>query len=111
GAVHGHRGRQLVVGGRAVDAELAALGDAGGAVALGVDAPAAAVLSVALPGDDEVAGAVHGHRGRQLVVGGRAVDAELAALGDAGGAVALRVDAPAAAVLVLALPGHDEVAG
>ena len=36
-------------------------GRAGGVVAPGVDAVAAAVLAEALPGDYEVAGGVHGH--------------------------------------------------
>ena len=38
-----------------------ALRHAGGVVSLGVDAVAAAVLEVARPGDDEVAGRVHRH--------------------------------------------------
>ena len=55
-------GNALGAGGEGVDAELVALGDAGGVVALGVDAVAAAVLAVARPGDDEVAVGVHRHR-------------------------------------------------
>src|SRR5205823_1123841 len=109
--IHRHAGVRLVAGAGGVDAELAADGRAGGGIALAVDAPAAAVLAVARPGDDEVAGAVHRHGGRALVTGGGGVDAELAAQGRAGGGVTLGVDAPAAAVLALTLPNDDEVAG
>jgi len=64
------------------------------AVALRVDAGVAAILE-ARPGDDEVTGGVQGHGGLDLAVGGVGVDAELAALGHPGGAVAPAVDAVA----------------
>src|SRR5262249_35626595 len=108
--VQGDRGGHLVVRGGHVDAELAAQGVARGVVAPGVDAPAAAVLVAALPGDDEVAPGVHGDRGAGLVARGGRVDAEVTAPGGARGVVALGVAAPAAAVLVGTLPGGDEVA-
>ena len=94
-----------------VDLELGSLGHAGGVITLGIDAVAAAVLAVALPGDDEVAGGIHGHLGKSLIAGGVGVDLEFAALGHAGRVVALGVDAVAAAILAIALPGDDEVAG
>jgi hypothetical protein len=57
-AVHRHRGDELVVAGGDVDQELVPLGDAGGVEAAGVDAIAVAVLTEALPRDDEVPVAV-----------------------------------------------------
>ena len=102
GGVHGHGGHGLAVGRVGVDLELAALGDPGGVVPLGVDAVVAAVLvAVAGPGDDEVAGGVHGHRRGELLAGPEGVDLELAALGDAVVVVPLGVDAVAAAVLTV----------
>src|SRR5207248_492627 len=74
-------------------------------------APVTAVLAEALPGDDEVAGRAQGHRRHGLVAGGKGVDPELAAHRRAGGVVALGVDAVAAEVLAVALPGHDVIAG
>ena len=87
-----------------------ALGHAGGAVPAGIDAFTAAILAIALPGDDKVAGAVHRDLGHVLASVRVRVDAELAALGHSGGAVALGVDAVAAAVLARARPRDDEVA-
>src|SRR5262249_61592144 len=80
-------------------------------VALGVNAPAAAVVVLARPGDDEVPVRVDRDRGELLVVGGGGVDAELAAERVARGVVALGVDPPGlAAILALARPSDDEVA-
>src|SRR5205823_3837667 len=100
----------LVARGGGVDEELAVVGDAAGGEDLPVDAPAAAVLAVARPGDEEVAAGVHRHGRVDLVAGRGGVDEELAALGHPGGVVALRVDAHAVAVLTGAGPGHGEVA-
>src|SRR5262249_24233113 len=111
GRVGGGRRAALASSGKRVDTEFAALEGARGAVALGVDAVAGAVLGGALPGDHEIAGPAHRHRGRGLRAGRERVGAELYTLGDAAGAEALRVDAGAVAVLGGALPGNGEVAG
>src|SRR5205807_799306 len=101
----------LVADGGEVDAELAALRPARGIVHLRLDAPAAAVLAIARPGDDEIAAEpVHRHGGGGLIAGGGGVDAELAPLGRARAAVELPEDAQAAAVLAIARPGDDEIA-
>src|SRR5262249_31113820 len=100
-AVHRHAGVLLVSRGGRIDTELAALGNAGRVIALSVDAPAAAVLAVARPGDHVVAVAVHRDPRALLVAGGGGVNAGLAPLGDAGRVVALGVDAPAAAILTV----------
>src|SRR5688572_14979324 len=84
------------------------------AVALAEDTEARAVLCVAPPDDDELAGAHHGvgGDGRIALIARRVgVDAELGAEGGAGAVVALAEDTVAQAVLPVALPGHDEVAG
>src|SRR5207247_885597 len=86
GRVHGHRRVALVARGGDVDWELAAERHAGGGVAAGVDAVAAAVLG-AVPNDDEVAIRVHRHRRHMLVAGGVGVDWELRALRHALGVV------------------------
>src|SRR5439155_954978 len=108
---HRHRGEILSIGGGGTDLELAALGRARRVVPLPVDPKAAAVLALAGPGDDEVAGRVHGYRGDELDIGRGGIDAELAALGHPRRVVPLPVYATAAAVLALAGPGHHEVAG
>ncbi len=69
-----------------------------------------AVLGVTLPGDDEVAVGVEGHRGKALGVRCVADDLELGGLGDAGGGEAAGEDATVRAVLGVALPRDDEVA-
>src|SRR5262249_2909985 len=88
-----------------------------------VDAPAAAVLVVARPGDDETTVSRHRHRRVKLVVIRGDVDAELTAQRVAARVVAPRVDAPAAlaivaplavpaggaAILTLAGPRHHEI--
>ena len=72
---------------------------------LSVDAVAAG--AVALPGDDEVALGIHGHRGVCLTARREAVDLEFAADFRATGIVELGVDAVAAAILAVALPDDD----
>src|SRR5262249_11267985 len=111
GGVHRDGGVHLVVLGGGADAELAALGHTRGIVALGVNAPAVAVLLLALPGNDEIAAGVHCDSRVELVMVGGGVNAELAADRVAGGVVALGVDTPAVAVLVLARPDHHEISG
>src|SRR5205085_6406601 len=59
-----------------VDLELAALRRSGGAVPLGEDPVAAAVLRRTLPSDDEVPGRVHSDRRGRLAAGRVSVDAE-----------------------------------
>src|SRR5207237_1101931 len=103
--------RALVLRLIGVDAKLAALRYAGRVVALGVDAGVAAVLEEALPDDDEVPGGVHGHGRLLLVVRGVGVDAKLDALRRAVGAVALGVDAVAAAVLTGTGPDDNIIPG
>ncbi len=46
-----------------------------------------------------------------LIIRRAGVNPKFAALRDAGGIVALRIDAPAVAVLILAGPGNDKIAG
>src|SRR5205807_1943251 len=108
GGVHRDRGPDLVGGRGGVDLELVAPRVAGGVVAAGEDAPAAAVLAVARPGDEEAAIRIDGHGGQGLVAGGGGVDLELVAQRVAGGVVAAGEDAPAAAVLPVARPRHHE---
>src|SRR5439155_17971 len=92
-----------------VGGSVSARGDHGGE-ALAEDAIVAAVLEVALPDDDEVARRVGSDGGVLLQVGSVGVDPELGALRGATAGVALAEDAVRAAVLVSALPHHDEVA-
>src|SRR5207237_1391785 len=93
-----------------VDQKLVAQRRAGGVIAAGIDAGARAVLTLAVPGDDEVARRIHRRRRRELVIRGDLVDLELARQRHAGSAVAAGKDAVAAAILTLALPGDHEVA-
>src|SRR5207249_11345187 len=81
GRIHHHAGIHLIAGRGRVGPELTALRQSQGVVALGVDTPAAAVLTVAGPGDDKLADRIHGHRGISLVARRGGVDAELPALG------------------------------
>jgi hypothetical protein len=108
--VHGDGRRPLVVGRGQVHQEFVAPSGAVGGEALGEDAVAASVSARALPGHHEVSVGVHGHGRCDLVAGRGGVDLELLALADAAGGEALAVDAAAAAVLPVALPGHDEAA-
>src|SRR5262249_42351786 len=98
----------LVAGGRRVDEFLVSQSVAGCVEALGIDPPAAALLVVASPRDDEVARAVEGHRGPLLVACGGAVDEEPVTQGVAVGVEATSIDIPAVAVLEVAGPGDDE---
>ena len=84
-----HRRRRVLLSVRRirVHAELGALRDAGGVVTLGVDAVAAAILGVALPGDDEIAVGVHRRRRFKLIARRKGVDEKLGSLHDAGGVV------------------------
>src|SRR5262249_45444982 len=93
-----------------VDAEFAAQRGPRGGVALGVDPPRVAVLAVTLPGDDEVAGTIHGDRAKILNVGGVSVDLKFTSLGLPLGVVPLGVHSVAAAVLQTR-PGDHAVAG
>jgi hypothetical protein len=91
--------------------ELEADRPSGAAVALGEDTVARAVLQVAAPDDDEIAGPVRGDGRDALPVRRESVDPELGAERHTGAGVALAVDTPVRAVLLVALPDHDEVAG
>src|SRR5262249_45158310 len=71
-AVHRHGRIGLVARGGGVDLERAALHGAAAVEALGVDAPAAAVLALAGPGDHVVARQVAGHG--LVVAGSRLLD-------------------------------------
>ena len=84
---------------------------AGAREAAGEDAVSRAVLTVALPDDDEVAVGIRRHRGDVLVARGVGVDLELAGQGAPALVKRLGEDAVARAVLAEALPGDDEVAG
>src|SRR5262249_2940739 len=103
------RGEALVVGGVGVDAELRAAGQAAAEEALAEDPILAAVLVEALPDHDEVPVRLAADRGGALIVGGIGVDQELLAQGLARAGIALAEDPIIAAVLVVALPDHDEV--
>src|SRR5205085_9526351 len=98
-------------GGEAVGAELPAQWHARGAVALRVNARKAAVLAdhgaPTLPGDDEVAVQIHGHRRGELGVGGEGIDPELATQPRPGRVEALREDVGGDARSI-SLPGDDE---
>src|SRR5439155_1995594 len=95
-----------------VDVELAAQGRPRAVVALAEDAARIeeGLLAVAPPHHHEVAGAVRGHRGLELVIPRICIDVELAAQWRTGAVVALAEDAIATLVLPQALPHHHEVA-
>src|SRR5215212_11946410 len=78
---------------RRADGEFAALGDAGAVVAAGVDAVAAGIVEITLPGDDEIAVGIHGDGRQKLRAGSMDVDVNFGALGSAGGIEALGIDA------------------
>jgi hypothetical protein len=109
-ARHGHRRAELVARGVVVDPELGRLGDAGGIEAPGEDAIAEPSWLGLYQANDEVAVARACHGRVVLVARGIDVDLELGSLGDAGPVEAPGEDAKVGAVLVLALPGNDEVA-
>jgi hypothetical protein len=104
-----HGRRELVPGRRHVDPELGPDARALGIEAAGEDAQAVGIG--AGPRGHEPAAGQGGHLGPALVTDGRDVDGELAAQGDATGVEALPEDSPAAAVLALARPDHDEGSG
>ncbi len=97
---------------KGIDLELAAGGDAGAIVALGVN-PVARTVGPALvgPHHDEAAIGVGGDVRVVLVAAGRGIHAELGAKGGTGVAVTLRIDAVAAAILAIGIPGDHETAG
>jgi hypothetical protein len=100
----------LIAGSRAVDEKLSANGVSAAVVALRVDSSLARiVLTVAGPGDDEVAAVVDGDRGIHLIAGRLGVHQELTAERVAVRGEALRVDTVHVAVLVVACPGDDVV--
>ncbi len=107
---HGDAGPELLLGDVCVDLKLAALCNTARIVALGVDSPIVAVLVLARPNNDEVAGIVHGHRRMQLIFHDSGIDAEFATLCRAGGVVSLRVNPPAVTVLIFARPDHNKIA-
>src|SRR5207245_7969102 len=79
--------------------------------ALTEDSVTVAVLLVALPAHDEVAGSVRCHRGPELDIRRVGVDLELGAKGSAGRVEALAEDAGAAAVLIARPSDHEPPAG
>src|SRR5690606_17835952 len=115
-AVDGDRGMPLPARGVRVDLELGTQGRAVRRVALRLDAVLArvrAARTITLPGDDEVALAADGDRGKRLVAVGVRVDLELGTQDCAVRRVALRLDAVRARVRAAgaeALPRNDEVA-
>jgi len=94
-----------------VDQDFATELGAGAVEALQVDPGAAAILVLGAPGDDERAIRARGDARLVLPARGGGVDAELGAVGAAVVVVPLRVDAVAAAVLGVGVPGDDEAAG
>src|SRR5207302_1754566 len=91
----GHRGILLVPGSGRVDAEFTIdLAAVGGRDNLAVYTPAAAILAVALPGNDDVAAGVHRCGRGRLIARGGGVDLGLATHAIAVPVVALAVDAP-----------------
>src|SRR5688572_23094161 len=112
-AAHGSystAGIELVVGGLLLDPELHQLDGDDLAVPLPEDTQEVAVLGLAVPGHDEVADAVRGHRRARLCVGRVRVDPELRAERRARGDVALPEHAFVETILGVARPRHDEVA-
>src|ERR1043166_8199672 len=67
------------------------------------------IIATALPCNHEITGIIHGDRWNGLVLKTDRVDLKFGSLRDSGGIVALPIDTPAVAVLVLALPYHTEV--
>ncbi len=110
------RGLHLVAAGLGIHQEIAVQPRARGVVLLGEDAGivvAAAGLGIGMlvaPGDDESAGIQRRGEGMVLRVGQLVVDAELRPCRRAVRPVELGIDAGAAAVLCLRLPGDDEAA-
>ena len=78
-----------------------------GIVTLSINSPAATILVMALPGNDEPA--ISGHRDirMELLVGSVCVDLELVAILRPVRVVSLCKDSPVIAVLIEALPGND----
>ena len=108
--VHGNAGEVLIAGRVLIDAKLAALGSAGGAVASGVDPIAAAVLQQARPGDHEIAVLVHGNRGKRLRTVCRRVYLKLFAETSPAGVQPLAVNPETTAVLIFRSPNHNRLA-
>src|SRR5689334_11546922 len=109
GIIHGDRWNGLVLKTDRVDLKFGSLRDSGGIVALPIATPTVAVLVLALPYHHEVSCRIHRDGRRVLVIRGRGVDAELAALRNSRCVIALGVDAEPTTVLVFALPYDDEV--
>ena len=93
-----------------VDQELGADRSAGIVEALAIDAPAIAVVTIALPDDNEVAEGIHRDRREALIVIGGGICAKLRSQRSAGIVEALAIDTVGSTFLAVALPGHDEVA-
>src|SRR5262249_21351259 len=109
-ARHAHAWVRLTVVGHHIHTELSSAGHPVCIVALGVNTPTVAVLVVAGPRDGETAVRRHGDGGIGLITRSCGVHTEFASPSHAANIVALSVNAPAVAVLVLALPVDNEAA-
>lgn len=114
-AVQGNGRIALVIGGIAVDLELAALGGAEAIIALPLNAVVTGITvsrQVTLPNDHKIAVTVYGNGRYVLIVGGIGVNLELAALGDAQTVIALRLDTEevVAGAGFPAIPHHHKIA-
>ena len=106
----GHAGIGLTAKSGGIDLHLGAERTAAAVELAGVDTIATAVLIVALPGDDDIAGVVHGDSGYVLCISRGGIDLDFTTLGSAAGIVVLGINAITAAVLQVAGPGDGEAA-
>src|SRR5262245_50640037 len=79
--------------------------------ALAVDAIAVSILFLAGPNNDEVALRIHGDHWVDLVAEGCCIDLKFRTLCDTSRVVATGINSPAAAILIVARPSNDVVAG
>ena len=105
-----HAGLRLVVQDGGVDTELGAYRRAGGVVALGEDAAAGRVLTLAAPHGNEAAVGQRSHVGLGLAAGGEGVDGELGAHRCAGGGEQAAVISVAGAIVDVVRPDGDKAA-
>ena len=107
-----HRRFVLGAGSRRVDAELATRERPVGAITLGIDTGARAILAFGAPHHHETTVGERAHFGLVLVALGEGIDLELGTHGSALGVEALAIDTVAAAVLgIIGAPYHHVATG
>ena len=111
GRIHCYRREHLLLGRQTVHSEFAALGGAGCVISFGIHSPAITVLVFAGPSDYKFPVGVHGDRRVELLFVRRAIDTEFTTLSHSGRVVSLSIDTPTVAVLILAGPTDDKIAG